>query len=173
MIKHEKPGVAALGVDPGLAATGYAVIRTCTRGGEACTWGSLATSSRHSLPQRLQTIYHGIESLIREWNPILLILEDVYAVGDFPKAAIQLGEVKGVICLAAQQHGIAVMRLNPTEVKNSITGHGRATKDQVRRAVKRVLRMQEDITPDHASDAAALAITGLSRQGYYRWQGTV
>ncbi|MCX5895692.1 MAG: crossover junction endodeoxyribonuclease RuvC [Proteobacteria bacterium] len=169
MMKQEKPRVAALGVDPGLAATGYAVIRTRAQGGEACAWGSLKTSSKLSLPQRLHIIYRGIESLIKEWNPVLLIMEDIYAVREFPKAAIQLGEVKGVISLAAQQQGVTVMRMNPTEVKNSITGHGRATKDQVRRAVKRVLRMQEDITPDHASDAAALAITGLSRHGHYRW----
>lgn len=164
-----KPGVAALGVDPGLAATGYAVIRTKTRGGEVCAWGSLTTSSKQTLPQRLQTIYHGIRSLIKDWQPVLLIMEDIYAAGQFPKAAIQLGEVRGVICLAAQEHDVAVMRMNPTEVKCSITGHGRATKEQVSRAVRRVLQMQEEITPDHASDAAALAITGLSRKGFYRW----
>ncbi len=169
MVKRELSGVAALGVDPGLAATGYAVVRTRTRGGEACDWGSLKTSSQLSLPRRLQIIYQGIEALIKQWNPVLLILEDVYATGDFPKASIQLGEVKGVICLAAQQHEVTVMRMNPTEVKSSIAGHGRATKVQVRRAVRKVLCMQDDITPDHASDAAALAITGLSRTGYYRW----
>jgi crossover junction endodeoxyribonuclease RuvC len=169
MTTPAKPGVAALGVDPGLAATGYAVIRTRARGGEACAWGSLTTSSKQELPQRLQIIYHGIASLIKNWHPALLIMEDIYASGQFPRAAIQLGEVKGVICLAAQEHGVAVMRMNPTEVKCSITGHGRATKEQVSRAVRRVLQMQEEITPDHASDAAALAITGLSRKGYYRW----
>ena len=164
-----KPGVAALGVDPGLAATGYAVIRTRARGGEACTWGSLKTSAKLSLPQRLQMIYQGITALLAEWQPVLLIMEDIYAVGHFPKAAIQLGEVRGVISLAAQEHDVAVMRMNPTEVKCSITGHGRATKEQVSRAVRRVLQLQEEITPDHASDAAALAITGLSRKGLYRW----
>jgi crossover junction endodeoxyribonuclease RuvC len=169
MTTPAKPSVAALGVDPGLAATGYAVIRTRAQGGEACVWGSLKTSSKLSLPQRLQIIYHGISGLIKDWRPSLLIMEDIYAVGHFPKAAIQLGEVRGVICLAAQEHSVAVMRMNPTEVKCSITGHGRATKEQVSRAVKRVLRIEEEITPDHASDAAALAITGLSRKGYYRW----
>jgi crossover junction endodeoxyribonuclease RuvC len=168
MARSEITSVAALGVDPGLAATGYVVILTLARGGEACDWGSLKTSSQTPLPQRLQIIYQGIEMLIKKWNPELLILEDVYASGAFPQAAIQLGEVKGVISLAAQQHGLLVMRMNPTEVKNSITGHGRATKDQVRNAVRKVLCMNMDITPDHASDAAALAITGLSRSGYYR-----
>ncbi len=64
MVKRGLTSVAALGVDPGLAATGYAVVRTRARGGEACDWGSLKTSSRLSLPQRLQIIYQGIESLI-------------------------------------------------------------------------------------------------------------
>lgn len=169
MTTPAKPRAAALGVDPGLAATGYAVIRAAVKGGEACAWGSIKTSAKLSLPQRLQIIYLGITALIKDWQPVLLIMEDIYATGQFPRAAIQLGEVRGVICLAAQEHSVAVMRMNPTEVKCSITGHGRATKEQVCRAVKRVLRMQEDITPDHASDAAALAITGLSRKGLYRW----
>ncbi len=169
MVNQDKICTTAIGIDPGLAATGYAVIRTRTRGGEACDWGSLKTSPKLTIPHRLQIIYQGIEALIKKWKPVLLIMEDIYAVGAFPKAAIQLGEVKGVICLAAQQHTVEFMRINPTEVKCSITGHGRASKDQVRRTVKRILQMREDITPDHASDAAALAITGLSRKGYYRW----
>ncbi len=169
MVNLHTISTTAIGVDPGLAATGYAVIRTRHRGGEACAWGSLRTSSKLTIPHRLQIIYQGIEALINEWKPVLLIMEDIYAMGAFPQAAIQLGEVKGVICLAAQQHAVEFMRINPTEVKCSITGHGRASKDHVRRTVRRILQMQEDITPDHASDAAALAITGLSRKGLYRW----
>jgi crossover junction endodeoxyribonuclease RuvC len=159
----------ALGVDPGLAETGYAVIGTCDRGGEACEWGCFKTSPKLTLPHRLQIIYQNVEAVIKKWQPTILILEEVYVLPQFPKAAIQLGEVRGIIYLASQQSDVSIMKIRPTEIKNSLTGHGRATKDQIRRSVRRILQMEDEITPDHASDAAALAITGLSRKGYYKW----
>ena len=169
MVDLKRHKYRARGVDPGLAATGYAVIGACDRGGEACDWGSIKTSSKLALPQRLEIIYTGMAEIIKKWCPTLLVFEDVYVLKAFPQAAIQLGEVRGIISLAAQQNEIAVMKIRPTEIKRSLTGHGRATKEQVRRAVRRILQMEDEISPDHASDAAALAITGFSRQGYYKW----
>lgn len=159
----------ALGIDPGLAATGYAVIGTLTKGGELCAFGSLKTSATHSIPERLQSIYACIDSLIKTWQPGIIILEDVYVLDRFPNAAIQLGEVRGVIYLAAQDNRIEVMKIRPTEIKSCLTGNGRATKEQVHSAVKRMLGIKQDIKPDHASDAAALALIALSRKGYYAW----
>lgn len=159
----------ALGIDPGLAETGYAVIGTFAKGGEMCNWGSLKTSARLSVPARLKIIYSGIDEIVKNWKPAILVVEDVFVLDKFPKAAIHLGEVKGVIYLAAQDNNIEVIEIRTTELKRSITGNGRATKDQVSRAVKRVLGMKEEIKPDHASDAAALALVGLSRKGYYVW----
>ena len=159
----------ALGIDPGLAETGYAVIGTFAKGGELCNWGTLKTSVRLSVPCRLQTIYNGIDEIVKNWKPTILVVEDVYVLDKFPKAAIHLGEVRGVIYLAAQDNNIEVMKIRVTELKKSLTGNGRATKDHVNRAVKRVLGVKEEIKPDHASDAAALALIGISRKGYYVW----
>ncbi len=159
----------ALGIDPGLAATGYAVIGTLPKGGELCAWGALKTKSTQSLPERLKIIYEEINNLIETWRPTLLVIEDVYVLQKFPKAAIQLGEVKGVINLAAQYHYVEVLPMKPTEVKSGLTGNGRATKDQVNRTVSRILNVTEEIKPDHASDATALALVGLSRKGMFKW----
>ncbi len=158
-----------LGIDPGLAATGYAVIGTTARGGALVDWGSFKTSKKFSLPKRLQIIFNNVDELIIKCQPVMIVMEDVYVLDKFPKAAIQLGEVRGVICLAAQNNSIEVIKISPTEVKSCLTGNGRATKVQLNMAVKRVLGVKEEIKPDHASDAAALAVIGLSRKGYYVW----
>ncbi|MBN2106937.1 MAG: crossover junction endodeoxyribonuclease RuvC [Deltaproteobacteria bacterium] len=159
----------ALGIDPGLAATGFAIIGTFKQGGELCAYGALKTISGQSTPQRLQKIYLGVCDLMDAWQPGVIALEDVYVLDKFPNAAVQLGEVRGVLYLAAQQRGIEVFTIRPTEVKSCLTGNGRASKEQVSQAVKRLLGRREDIKPDHASDAAALALMIVSRKGYFNW----
>lgn len=159
----------ALGIDPGLAATGYAVIGTLGQAGDLCAWGAIKTSSAQSTPHRLQHIYLGIVDLLVAWQPDILVLEDVFVLDKYPNAAVQLGEVRGVIYLAAQQHGVEVVAFRPTEVKSCLTGNGRASKEQVGSAVRRMLHSKDAIKPDHASDAAALALMALSRKGYWRF----
>ena len=87
----------------------------------------------------------------------------------FPKAAIQLGEVRGVIYLAAQEMGIPVVELRPTEVKSALTGSGRADKEQMKKAIRQILRIENPLSSSHAGDALALALTGLSRNKNFRW----
>jgi len=158
-----------LGIDPGLAHTGYAVVGSFNRGGELCDWGSIATSRGQSIEQRLSTIYSEVEKLILRWRPDVLAIEDVYVYNVYPKAAIQLGEVRGVIYLAACRHTVPVSMIRPTEVKNCLAGSGRASKHEVQVSVRRILNLHEPIKPDHASDAAALALIAMSRRGLYRW----
>ncbi len=156
----------ALGIDPGLAATGYAVVGTMKQGGKLCSWGVVKTAAGRETPERLQAIYREIGKLLDMWQPDVMVLEDVYVLDKFPSASIQLGEVRGVVYLAAQEHGIEIFKIRPTEVKSCLTGNGRASKDQVSQAVRRMLCCREEIKPDHASDAAALALMALSRKGY-------
>ena len=96
-------------------------------------------------------------------------MEDVFVVDRFPRTAIQLGAVRGVISLAAWKQNIPITEIKPTEMKKALTGNGWAAKDQVEKSLRQVLRIEERITPNHASDAMALALTGLSRSGWLRW----
>lgn len=98
-----------------------------------------------------------------------MILEDVFVVKHFPMAAMQLGEVRGVIRLTAKNMGVSISEIKPTEVKSALTGSGRASKEQIKRAVRRILHIEEAIKSDHVSDAMALALTGLTRSGLFRW----
>jgi len=159
----------AIGIDPGLAMTGFGVVEALSRGGRACDWGAIRTDSHCPLPLRLKTIYDGLKELLEKWEPDLLVLEEVFVLKQFPKAAIQLGEVIGVIYLAAQESAIPVVEVRPTEVKSALTGSGRADKEQMKKAIRQILRIEIPLSSSHAGDALALALTGLSRSRNFRW----
>ena len=159
----------AIGIDPGLAMTGFGVVETLTRGGKACAWGAIRTEPDSPVPVRLRTIYDELKGLLQKWDPGLLALEEVFVLKQFPKAAIQLGEVRGVIYLAAQEMDIPVVELRPTEVKSALTGSGRADKEQMKKAIRQILRIENPLSSSHAGDALALALTGLSRNKNFRW----
>jgi crossover junction endodeoxyribonuclease RuvC len=159
----------AIGIDPGLAMTGFGVVETLARGGKACEWGAIRTDANCPIPIRLKTIYDELKRLCEKWKPNLLVLEEVFVLKQFPKAAIQLGEVRGVIYLAAQEMNIPVVEIKPTEVKSALTGSGRAEKQQIQRAIRRILNIEAPLSSSHAGDALALALTGLSRNGNFKW----
>jgi crossover junction endodeoxyribonuclease RuvC len=161
--------VKAIGIDPGLAMTGFGVVEALSRGGKACDWGAIRTESDCPISLRLKIIYDGIKELLEKWRPDLLAMEEVFVLKQFPKAAIQLGEVRGVIFLAAQEKDIPVVQVRPTEVKSALTGSGRADKDQIQKAIRQVLKIEESIGSSHAGDALAIALTGLSRSRNFRW----
>ena len=159
----------AIGIDPGLAMTGFGVVEALSQGGKACDWGAIRTNSNCSVSVRLKTIYDGLNELFEKWRPDLLVLEAVFVLKEYPKAAIQLGEVRGVIYLAAQERDIPVVEVKPTEVKSALTGSGRADKEQMKKTIQRILRMEGSLHSSHAGDALALALTGLSRSEKFRW----
>ncbi len=161
--------VKAIGIDPGLAMTGFGVVEALPRGGRACDWGAIRTEANCPMPLRLKTIYDGLKGLLEKWSPDLLALEEVFVLKQYPKAAIQLGEVRGVIYLAAQEMDIPVVELRPTEVKSALTGSGRADKEQMKKAIRQILRIENPLNSSHAGDDLALALTGLSRNENFHW----
>jgi crossover junction endodeoxyribonuclease RuvC len=169
--QHNKKTYAyrGLGLDPGLAATGFAVIGSLKQRGDLCDWGAITTRPGTPPEKRLYEIYCAVRELIVQWRPDVIAVEDVYVLSKYPNAAIQLGEVKGAIAIAAAEAHIEYLQVKPTEIKRSLTGNGRATKEQVHRAVQQSLGLTHAISPDHASDAAALALIALSRTGRYTW----
>ena len=152
-----------LGLDPGLAATGYGVVRKVSRDPECVDYGSVSTTSQQETSARLKLIYDGILSVIQRWSPDLVVLEDVFAKGTAPSAALSIGQVRGVLLLAASQSGRAVQGIAARSVKQAITGSGAADKSQLERSLRRLLKMSEQIRPDHAADALGLAYVGAMR----------
>jgi crossover junction endodeoxyribonuclease RuvC len=151
-----------LGVDPGLHRTGYGVL---TFGGgrpRVREAGILTTNPRAELGERLHRLHRDVESLLRELQPDVLVLEDLFVHGRFPRTAIVLGHARGMIYLAAAAAGVRIVELAPSAVKQAVAGTGRASKTQVQAAVRTLLGLRA-LSNSHAADALALAYAGLYR----------
>ncbi|OQX62553.1 MAG: crossover junction endodeoxyribonuclease [Desulfococcus sp. 4484_241] len=155
--------VKIVGIDPGLADTGVGIIRGEGLRVAGYSFGSISTSPRDSLPCRLHKIYSGIEDILKDEKPDMMVIEDVFSLGKFPVSGIVLGEVCGVVLLAGFHAGVRAIKVPVREVKQAVTGNGNAGKRQVGEAVQHFLEHDGPIRPDHASDALALAIMGLLR----------
>jgi len=149
--------VIVLGIDPGLANTGYGVV--ARRGGRliALDGGVIETAAGVAHERRLADIHAAIDALIAEHAPDSMALEDLY-FGQNVRTAFAVGQARGVAMLAAGQHGLPCTGYTPQQVKGAVCGSGRAQKDQVARMVQTLLGLVEEPKPDHAADALAVAV---------------
>lgn len=155
--------VIALGIDPGLRATGYSVIQGDRTGCRLRGLGLVRASADDLLP-RLEEIHRGVLDIIGEFEPDLVVVEDLFTHPTFPRTALLLAHVRGVIYLTAAQAALSVEALAPAAVKRALTGSGRASKAQVQAMVALLLSLKT-LPDSHAADASALAMTALSRRG--------
>jgi crossover junction endodeoxyribonuclease RuvC len=146
-----------LGIDPGLASTGYGVV--ASRDGRLTALASGVIETRTGIPQerRLADIHAQIDELISAHEPVSIALEALY-FGQNVRTAFAVGHARGVVMLAAAQQGVACSGYTPQQVKGAVCGNGRASKDQVARMVKALLGLAAEPHPDHAADALAVAI---------------
>lgn len=153
-----------LGVDPGLRATGYGAVEATPQGIRLRAHGLIRTADAASLPARLHEVHRQLSSVVDAHRPAMLAVEDLYAAPRYPRTAILMGHVRGVVCQTAAAREIEVIALPPAAVKQAITGFGGASKLQIQLAVQRLLRLSEPLDP-HVADAVAMALTALSRLG--------
>jgi len=149
--------VIVLGIDPGLANTGYGVV--ALRGGRlaALDGGVIETAAQAPQERRLAEIHAAVDALMAEHEPDALALEQLY-FGQNVRTAFAVGQARGVAMLAAGQRGIACASYTPQQVKAAVCGSGRAHKDQVSRMVGTLLGLAQEPRPDHAADALAVAV---------------
>lgn len=155
--------IKIIGIDPGLASTGVGIIRGRGLKVQEYAFGSISTSKKHTLPERLNHIFSKLNSLLANENPDLMVIEDVFSLEKYPGSGINLGKVTGVILLSACHAEVPVIEVAVREVKHVLTGNGNASKEQLELTVRRYLNLTERIKPYHASDAIALALLGLFR----------
>jgi crossover junction endodeoxyribonuclease RuvC len=153
----ESEAVIVLGIDPGLANTGYGVVARRDGRLVALDGGVIRTRAGVTQELRLAEIHGSLEALLGEHRPDAVALEELY-FGQNARTAFAVGQARGVVMLAAGQHRVPCAGYTPQQVKGSVCGSGRADKGQVARMVKTLLALAEDPTPDHAADALAVAI---------------
>jgi crossover junction endodeoxyribonuclease RuvC len=153
-----------LGIDPGTATCGYGLVVEEGRELSLVAYGVITTRAGRPLGERLRQIYLELGDLIELHRPAEVAVEELFFNKNV-RSALQVGQARGVILLAAAQHGLAVSEYTPPQVKQAIAGYGRADKHQVQEMVRLILHMPEIPHPDDAADALAVAICHLhSRQ---------
>ena len=147
-----------LGIDPGLNTTGYGVIRCDGAAMLLCEAGVVRTRAKGSIESRLTELHEGITEVITAHRPDRMAIEQLFSHYERVRTAILMGHARGVICLAAGQAQIPVTSYEPTRIKKTLTGNGRAAKAQMQMAVKLQLKLKELPEPHDVADALAVAI---------------
>jgi len=152
-----------LGIDPGYGRTGYAVLKKrSAQSIDLVAYGCIETDKQKSSERRLAELEEEIRRIITRYRPNLLAIEQLFFAKNVT-TAIRVGEARGVILAAAGRKSIPVIECSPTEIKNAVTGYGKATKRQIQNMVSTLFHLKKNITPDDAADAVAVAWTALNK----------
>jgi crossover junction endodeoxyribonuclease RuvC len=147
-----------MGVDPGLAATGYGIIGASGRNPFLIEAGVLRSREKDPLEKRLHEIHRGIIEVLDEFSPTVVVVEELYSKYAHPRTAILMGHARGVVYVAAAERGIPVDSYAATRIKNSLTGSGHAGKEQVQRMVQHAFGLHKPPYPSDVADALAVAL---------------
>ncbi|MDD5291527.1 MAG: crossover junction endodeoxyribonuclease RuvC [Patescibacteria group bacterium] len=147
-----------LGIDPGLADTGYGIIEKNERGRLICReYGVIKTKAKKELGERLEVVNKDLNKIIKKYKPKLIAVEQLFFCKNV-KTALLVGQARGVILLTARQNKIPTIEFTPLQVKQAVSSYGQAEKIQVQKMVKILLNLKELPKPDDAADALAIAI---------------
>jgi crossover junction endodeoxyribonuclease RuvC len=155
--------IKVLGIDPGLADTGIGIVRGGGLNVHGYAYGTISTAKTEPVACRLEQIYRKTCRVLADERPDLMVIEDVFSLEKYPQSGIVLGKVCGVLLLAGTQSGIPLTEVPVRQAKQILTGNGKASKQQLERAVRSTLDAPSPIRPFHASDALGLALIGLFR----------
>lgn len=155
-----------LGVDPGLNHTGYGFVEIQKNKIRAVDYGCITNNMQDTLQEKIQRIHQNINALILKYSPHELALEEIFFSKN-TRSAINVGKVFGAITLTATLTGIDLFVYTPLQVKQSVVGYGRATKNQVKAMVNILLSLSSLPHSDHAADALAVAICHIHTRYSY------
>lgn len=151
----------SLGIDPGTAIVGYGLVCEHNDGSlEAVTYGVIRTPAKTPMPERLQTIYDSLNSIIEKYNPDRVAVEELFFSRNVT-TAITVAQARGVILLALQNANLPIAEYKPNAIKQSISGYGGADKHQMQEMVRLLLGLESIPRPDDAADGLAIAITDI------------
>jgi crossover junction endodeoxyribonuclease RuvC len=146
-----------LGLDPGTATTGFGLVEDSDNSLKAVEYGVILTPANLPMPQRLRLIFLRVSELLERFRPEAISVEKLFFNRNVT-TALSVGQARGVALLAAANTDLPVFEYTPLEVKQAISGFGRASKDQVQQMVRLILQLEQIPKPDDAADALAIAI---------------
>lgn len=150
-----------LGIDPGTATTGYGVVEEAQGELKALAFGAIKTPAGQPLPERLQSVYRGVQDLVAEWNPAEAAVEELFFSKN-ARTAMSVGQARGVTLLALADASLPIAEYTPLTIKQAVTGYGSADKAQIQEMVRLLLGLEQIPRPNDAADALAVAICHLN-----------
>lgn len=150
-----------LGIDPGIADTGYGLIKS--EGGRltCLAYGSIRTEARLDLVSRLEVLHRELDKIIKKYQPDLAAIEQLFFNKNV-RTALIVGQARGVVLLTLKQNKLPISDFTPSQVKQAVSAYGQASKLQVQKMVKLILNLEELPRPDDAADALAVAMCALN-----------
>lgn len=150
-----------LGIDPGIADTGYGIIRAEGSHLTCLAYGSIKTPAKMDLISRLEILHQELDKIVKKYQPDYASVEQLFFNKNV-RTALIVGQARGVALLTLKQNKLAVFEYTPSQVKSAVSAYGQATKLQVQKMVKLILNLKELPKPDDAADALAIAICALN-----------
>ncbi|PJA29440.1 MAG: crossover junction endodeoxyribonuclease RuvC [candidate division Zixibacteria bacterium CG_4_9_14_3_um_filter_46_8] len=151
-----------IGIDPGTNITGYALVRTAGDCPILVEAGVIRPGNK-PLPERLNLLFEELNSILNDFKPSRMAVEELYSHYKHPQTSIIMGHARGVILMTAARAGMEVFSYPSTEIKKIITGDGRASKEKVRRMIGHILKLELESKYFDVSDALGVAITDLTQ----------
>ena len=158
-----------LGIDPGTAICGYGIVSMEGSRLRPIHYGAVLTDKKMANQERLAIIYDELTEIVKTYKPDIVAVEQLF-FNKNATTAIAVGQARGVILLVSAHQKIKLAEYTPLQVKQAVTGYGRADKDQVTFMVQKLLNIKEKPKPDDVADALAIAICGLHSSSSGFWQ---
>lgn len=158
-----------LGIDPGIATTGYAILEGSGNSMRAVAYGHIQTLPTRTFFERMKEINTEIKSFLKTFRPECLAIEKIFFAKN-TKTAINVAQMRGSVILEVLNHEVEVFEYAPNEVKMAVTGYGHADKQQIQKMVKSLLNLAEIPKPDDTADALAVAICHFNSAKYVTLQ---
>ncbi|MFC1622440.1 crossover junction endodeoxyribonuclease RuvC [Patescibacteria group bacterium] len=157
MITSKKTQII-LGIDPGYARAGWSVLKKTGQNLELLDYGCVESNKEIEHAERLKKIHAELKKIIKKYKPTIMAVEDLFFFKNL-KTAIKVAEARGVILMTGFENNLEIFEYTPLQIKQALTGYGRADKNQIQQMVKMILKLKEIPKPDDAADAVAVAIT--------------
>ena len=151
-----------LGVDPGIADTGFGIIKTNNNKLICLDYGNIKTKANIDLSERLEILNFELDKIIKKYKPDKIAIEQLFFCNN-AKTALMVGQARGVILLCIKQNKLPIVEFTPLQVKQAVSTYGNANKLQVQKMVKLILNLDKIPKPDDAADALAVAICALNK----------
>lgn len=150
-----------MGIDPGTAIVGWAIVDECNGCNIPIAYGHISTSAENSTAERLFEVVRDLEQIIEKYQPHESAVEDLFFFKNV-KTVMKVSQARGAILLTLERFCVKIFEYTPLQVKQALTGYGRAEKKQIQLMVKNILKLKEIPKPDDTADAIAIALCHIN-----------